>query len=194
MILVEGPDGAGKTTLIETLRDSYKMSWDSNALQFPDRKSKRELLPNRSAAAIRDEVWEAVCYSATQRSVCVWDRMYFSELVYGKVWRGSVAFSPHAQMRIERVMYAQDVLVILCMPPYDVVRDNVSRTSQDPRVADNIERIYQEYKRVEAHLTQPRDNSLAKWVPQLVVHDYTQRGLKVKSKVKKHIENERKYR
>jgi thymidylate kinase len=161
MVMVEGPDGGGKSTLIETLKDGHKMTWGRDALQFPDRKSKRELLPNRSVAAIRDEVWEAMCYSVTQRSVCVWDRMYFSELVYGKVWRGDVAFSSHAQLRVERVMYAQDVLVILCMPPLDVVRDNVRNTSQDVRVADNIDRIYREYENVRAHLTQPKGPRIA---------------------------------
>lgn len=136
MIIVEGPDGAGKTTLIEKLKERYNLpvherfctsegpvdnlfhtifedllTWDKQPLSIFDRHS---------------------LMSEYVYSLCIPDR------VIDKQFLGSVAAT-----MLRRLAYQS--LVILCMPPFEHITANIHQNKQMEGVTDNLYAIYQTY-------------------------------------------------
>ena len=116
IIMLEGPDCGGKTTLAEALVNTVESyggrakiahmgytkgqdSWAENA--------------NSLIAAIR---WAF----STPGGVIVLDRQFIGESIYGCVYRGGSAI-PLASRHLDRLLYRFRALRVLCIPPKDVV-------------------------------------------------------------------------
>lgn len=138
MIIIEGPDGAGKTTLVNRLAESL------------------DLKVGKRGTADRDRLYEVTVqdtFRALQGAVqgyppILWDRLYYSELVYHPYTTGTCAFSARQQVYIEHMIDAMNVPVVLCMPPEKVVIENVLRDDRHEmkNVKDNIKAIYHGYE------------------------------------------------
>lgn len=155
-IIVEGPDGAGKTTLVQELQ-----------YHFPD----MELHPRfcTSTGGPIDNLTEAVFKDAKNKPThFIYDRHpTISEYVYntsipGRYIRKEFLVASMAKLR-EKV--AHNSLTIFCLPPLGVVQDNVIASAEDemPGVVDNITRIYEQYM---MHLLM--------WPGRKFMYDYTQ--------------------
>jgi len=145
VIIVEGPDGAGKTTLIRELME-----------EFP------ELQLGERGTANRDFLWKVTVsdtmtalskYALSWGPVTVWDRLFYSELVYAPLGMPprNVEFNPSQQGHIHRLINGGDFPVILCMPPKEVVLENIADESRHemPGVKAKAEAIYDEYRRLQ---------------------------------------------
>ena len=138
-IIVEGPDGAGKTTLIQDLQG-----------HFPN----MELHPRfcTSKGGPISELAEAV-FRDQQRGPThyIYDRHpVLSEYIYSTSIPGrsiSEPFLSDVMGRI-RARVARHSLVIFCLPPYDEVLKNVyaDSTEQMDGVVTHIDRIYEQYQ------------------------------------------------
>lgn len=100
IILLEGADGTGKTTLALELVAKYDAHYIHNSL-YPD-----------MWAAHLDCVREAVRESATR--LVVIDRLWISEQIYGAVFRGGPAYDLGARC-LDRVLQRFATLTILCV-------------------------------------------------------------------------------
>lgn len=139
MLILEGPDGGGKTTLLETLTKRYPQITvaprASSSVEGP--------VKNLFEWATEDlEAWGLRPYSIYDRHPLI------SEYVYGNSVRKAPAkgFNTPPAARLRQVVYRQ-ALVIFCLPPLKVVRENVQANApeQMPGVVENITKIYQMY-------------------------------------------------
>lgn len=114
MIVIEGPDGAGKSTLIHRLLGQLPL----RVLHGGG--------PPSSVAELRDRVW-----SSHQRYPVLDRWAAISELVYGRVLRGETAI-PEQELyaAIERF----NPTIIYCRPPMDVLLSRLGNTHRPEKV------------------------------------------------------------
>lgn len=136
MIIVEGPDGAGKSTLVKQL-----------CLDL-------DLTVGERAVKNRDELWKSTrqdTYTALSEAVGgnqpvkVWDRLFFSEFVYHRVVGRECEFTLQDEVLIRKVLNALVCPIIFCLPPFPAVKENVLKDKQMDGVVDNIVEIYDKY-------------------------------------------------
>lgn len=144
MILIEGPDGAGKSTLARELGAALGL----NQTHSPGPRGARE--------RTYDALGEAVKGNSPVR---IHDRLYYSEIVYGIVLRGRVEFSHRERVYVETVLHgALNVPTIFCMPPLETVVKNVEDTGEGQLagnipVVPHIKKIYAKYDQIVRNLT-----------------------------------------
>lgn len=158
MIIVEGPDGSGKSTLCEMLAARFN-------LEIGERSTKN-----------RDEIYKSTVrdsYAAVGRAVMgyeqpvIWDRMFYSDPIYAKIVRNAdPQFTHHQLAYLHELVNVMMAPVILCMPPLDVVKRNVYDSDQLEGVEDNIELLYRAYGMTMTRLDWAHEF-------QLIVHNYT---------------------
>ena len=141
MILVEGPNGGGKTTLVRHLAQTH-------GLQVADMKRELHRPPDTSPEAQKERVYTFLAGALKgNEPTKIVDRLYFSELVYGHAWRYSVAFSDDEQLLTEEVMRAMQIPVIFCMPAFETCLHNVeAQDNQHEKVLPTLETIYVMYQ------------------------------------------------
>lgn len=138
MIIVEGPDGAGKSTLIrKLLTDVPELNLGARAT------ANRDLL----YTVTRPDTYRAIRDGVDPYApVYIWDRLYYSELVYCSVQRRECQFNATEQVFFHRMIEGIHAPFILCLPEYQVVLDNVAGERHDmPGVKEGINFIYSRY-------------------------------------------------
>lgn len=133
MIIVEGPDGAGKTTLARTL---------SEQLQIP-------IAPKvvSSDAEIHNDlmVWVSDNLRKGFHPV-IYDRhRLISEPIYGPVLRSHLqdGFEDFGWLSSKlQQLRRLEPIIIWCLPPVDTVLQNIASLKQPPSVVDNILAVY----------------------------------------------------
>lgn len=139
MIIVEGPDGAGKSTLIQDLREEFGLPIGTRGTDDRDRLF--EVTVPDTMRAIRVELM------GPAQPAIIWDRLYFSDLIYAPVQGREVAFSRTERHIVEWFLKAAHIPVVFCYPPWEEVKKNVLDPDRHemPAVKENIERIYHSY-------------------------------------------------
>lgn len=153
MIIVEGPDGAGKTTLIEKLSGELNLSI---AMKVVDHNT------NATTDLVK---W--VDHNLDQGlTPTLYDRhRLISEPIYGPVIRGALekGFDDFAWLHTRQIQFRElKPLVIWCLPPLDVVMHNIAGDEMNEAVAAHIQLIYWLYW-----------NEAAKWKSMSMRWDYT---------------------
>lgn len=142
MIIIEGPDGGGKTTLLKRL--------EVGLAEYGIHQGVHAGTPNR------DRMWETTVertYDAIGRDLnpnyppLVWDRLFYSELVYAPIMGRRNAFGLRSNYVHRLIAYTQSP-VIFCMPPIKEVMENVAKTKQHSWVAGNEEKIWNRYHNI----------------------------------------------
>lgn len=136
MIIVEGPDGSGKTTLIEKLQHELKLPLhgrfcNSDGTVTDNEKSPRSIL--------FDLAMEDIGSLSTQPP-CIYDRHpMISEYVYGPIIRGELpeGFETNEARRALFTL-ANHTLLIICRPPLRALVSSVTAEKQMLGVLDNI--------------------------------------------------------
>lgn len=142
MIIVEGPDGSGKSTLVKALSEELNLS--TAPIYATSRRKMAE-------QGVRRRVFEG--FSALlQGRMFIHDRFYYSELVYGSILRKSLEFSIAEMGWIEVTIMGFQIPVIICLPPRDIVAENIepifSKSPDHIQGAwDNRKEIYDLYYR-----------------------------------------------
>jgi hypothetical protein len=133
MIIVEGPDGAGKTSLITRLAAETSIPVHERAVRDKTGPDERDLWE-----------WTHVDMANWGEQVYLYDRHpLVSEYIYGPLTRGQVApgfdrQSAHAlRQRLE-----QQCLLILCLPPLAEYHKNLLADEQMEGVLDHQEALY----------------------------------------------------
>lgn len=141
MIIVEGPDGAGKTVLCGQI-----------CKEFPDLKMERidhkdeEEEKKRRILSVRRRVYQGLGRAVIGGSpIELHDRFFYSEVVYGNLLRGDSRFTNEECEFINRVLEALNPPVIFCLPPLEVVKENLGGQKHMIGVKENIGAIYNTY-------------------------------------------------
>lgn len=143
MLIVEGPDGAGKTTLIEELKgqlDIEVMPKAASSDTGPDTRTLRN--------------WVDMDLSSPNHAPHIYDRYpLISEPIYGPLIRGRMAYGfADLQWFASRcaMIRERSTAIIFCLPPYGVVNRNVVMnhnldTKHQRGVRMRIQAIYEQY-------------------------------------------------
>jgi GTPase SAR1 family protein len=134
MIVVEGPDGAGKTTLARALASHYGFNIKNWGVERQHLKDEDPI--GRAYKALRDAL-------DPERPMFIHDRLYFSELIYGAVLREEIKGTPEDHRLIKGLLVALSPPVVICLPALDVVTENVKEDTADVR--NNIGVIWDAY-------------------------------------------------
>lgn len=140
MIILEGPDGGGKTTLLKRLSEETLLSAHERASD-----SVKGPLADLYGWTVNDmESWSS-------QKLSIYDRHPLtSEHIYGPSVRGAIR--PGFEMTNPKLGHMrrylrEHALVIVCLPPLEVVKQNVANEiEQMPGVVENIEHIYDCYR------------------------------------------------
>lgn len=131
-VIVEGPDGAGKSTLIATLRAGYP-----ELNPFP---------PYKNVPEMDYETYMGFAVSDTAGPIGpkIHDRLFYSELVYGPLLRGKIALRPE-RVRYYRSLLGDTAFLIYCRLPYEELVKCATASEQKEGVLENLHLIYRDY-------------------------------------------------
>jgi DNA polymerase III delta prime subunit len=150
VIIVEGPDGAGKTTLAHQLAREFGLQVEKKE---KENRSEEHGPPARSA---RERTWEALGREVSGNNpVVIHDRLFLSELVYGPIVRHKCEFTSAEQLTVIKVLLALQVPIILCLPDWSVVYEALSKHGAEQYAMGQQKEIYDTYKVSVPPLLQP---------------------------------------
>lgn len=174
MIVIEGCDGTGKTTLVNSLVQDLHLNVGPRG------------------TANRDELYKVTredTYTALARAVGawgspeIWDRLGpFSDPIYARVMGRDVAFTLDELKYCESIFKVLRCPVILCSVPLEVAEANQEQSHQMEGVSDNFKYIWEMYNTL-------RDRMLETY-PNFFVYDYRMPGAweEVVARVRTYIE------
>jgi len=138
MLIVEGPDGSGKTTLCRTL--SAEQNLDLAPIYAPSRRQMHKI-------GVRRRVWNGL--SAMLRGqMYIHDRLYFSEVIYGTWLRGSVDFTYEEISWIEYCLDEMCVPIIVCLPSWEKIQEHLFDKPHIRGALDKQGEIYAAYRQL----------------------------------------------
>jgi hypothetical protein len=137
MIIVEGPDGAGKTTLIRQLQEKW-----------PDLEVAPRVVSKDAEAMVDLQTWVNDNLSQGPQYKIFDRHRLISEFIYGPILRTeqqpgftSVPWVWHSLRRLERLR----PVMIYCLPPLDAVMANIVGDNDNRVVWNHIMGIYTAY-------------------------------------------------
>jgi hypothetical protein len=110
IVILEGPDGAGKTVTAQRLADRLSLAYHHEGVPPPG-----DLL----------EHYGATLDKLRGKDVVI-DRFARGELVYGPIMRGRSRLDDEAWHIMQRLYRAVNAVEVLCLPPYEVCHKNWS--------------------------------------------------------------------
>lgn len=136
MIIVEGPDGAGKTTLIKQLQERYNLPVAPRVV-------------NKDTEAMVDlKTWVEDNVTEGFQDMIFDRHRLISEPIYGPIIRGAVepGFEDLTWMLVQMSrFYACKPVIIYCLPPLEVIKENLEHDIDNQVVWGSIDLIYAAY-------------------------------------------------
>lgn len=133
LVILEGPDGGGKSTIAAKLRPF-------NIIHHG---------PYVGEENIYHHYFESLMEAARDqhRGTIIFDRSWLSEPIYGNVIRGYDRLGTKARM-LDRIALGLGAVAVLCLPPIDRVLSTVAHRQQDEYVKkiQQMEDIYEGYR------------------------------------------------
>ena len=164
IIIVEGMDGTGKTTLVQQLAYRWEVKPRKYVGSLGPSDDYRLVLVNRTIS----EITELEIASAEGRPIKrLYDRFpLISEAVYGPILRGRNCFGG-LYYPLRRRLLALKTVIIYCRPNRDVIQANVQQAPQMPGVLEHFGELLDAYDKLFVELTESPVNSY------ITVFDYT---------------------
>jgi len=118
LILLEGPDGAGKTTLAYTL---------AHGIDHADIRHSSQLKRD----PMDEYVGDLHMYIPGDGMHIIYDRHYLGELIYGPLYRGESKITPEMQSVIERWLNSRGALLVHVTHDVDTLRQRCRDKGED---------------------------------------------------------------
>lgn len=139
-IIVEGPDGAGKSTLIEAILRRYGTAVQS----VPG--FRHQTLTTNYQAWLMDQLDK---YGPQEvDAIPVHDRFFYSELVYAKALRGGRTELSPSTIGTVKTWLRDRAFLIYCTLSYEKLVEYVTHQEQMEGVVENLRRICNGYSEV----------------------------------------------
>lgn len=122
LVIVEGCDGSGKTTLVQRARAECKRYFWAAQPSRPPKTIEQILEGSR---------WLAMALNFPSLDVILDRHPYISEPIYGPILRGVSVIPSTARTPLLKSLIGQTERFIYCRPPRAVITDNVTRTAKD---------------------------------------------------------------
>lgn len=121
-IIIEGPDGAGKTTLAKVLCSALSMDYHHEG-------------PPPQGVKPYDH-YRNVYRELTHPTVI--DRFHLGEIVYGPLLREKSGLAPAEVFELNRIIEARNGRVIVCLPPWETCLENNEAKWDKELIQDEI--------------------------------------------------------
>ena len=145
MLIVEGPDGAGKTTLIAAIADYF-----GPAIELQGKVVDSDTNPMTDLKAWTEEN----LLKGFHRGLYDRHRL-ISEPIYGSLMRPrepAPGFgSPRWLWRMQELFRMIDPIIIWCLPPYEIVEQNILNDPENNAVKHFIPQMYNLYTHASAN-------------------------------------------
>jgi hypothetical protein len=129
-IIVEGMDGAGKTTLVDKLAKQFDL-----------------VTITRPKGRPLGEWWAEELERPEDAPVPIHDRFFYSELVYGPVLRKSIEADPYVVDNV--TWFLRHVALLIYVRPHtDVLAETITHNKQMKGVRANADRLLDAYDKV----------------------------------------------
>lgn len=138
VIIVEGPDGGGKTTLAKGLRERWNAAYHHQGPYKGDPLVETIRLLERPA----------------NRGWVVCDRLHLGEQVYGPIFRQRDALGDAGRRMLERYLLARGSVVVRALPPFEVAHRNwwTRRQSNGEMFHERFGAVYGAFERLRSYL------------------------------------------
>lgn len=136
IFVLEGPDGAGKTSLAKALVDLTGARYIHLTYRFPDK------MHLYHTAALR------MCMRLSMKSPVVLDRWWPSEIVYADAYRGGSKFTKYYFM-LEHVANEIGLVYAMCLPDDKkryIEHYNVLKSKRAEMYDEGLDRVYDGYR------------------------------------------------
>lgn len=148
MLIVEGPDNSGKSTLVRRLAEDAKLL----------------LVANKRKPTMKCQVFEFLnlAIPLSKRFPTIFDRWSpISEAVYGPVIRGHSILSFHDEeiARAAPILAGLQPMLIYCRPDDETIESTIRDRSQMAGVPEKIKDLIRSYDHVIDHWTHSPTNS-----------------------------------
>lgn len=154
IIILEGPDGAGKTTLSRQLRERIPAL--SNAIYA------HEGPPPLNVNVL--EHYASIVLQADNFEHAIIDRLAMGETIYGPILRGDDRLGALGWTLMRRLFLARRVVHIVCLPPYDVTYANwYQKRARGEELFEAVSKFDEVYTAYEDKIDRAHDH----------VYDYT---------------------
>lgn len=135
IIIIEGPDGSGKTILANTIADQtgYKII---HSVQPKSEEDKQLMM---------DEYKQII----NSYSIAIFDRCWYSEMAYGPVMRGESVITYPKMYELERLLARKGAIIIYCTGPDATLWKRCTRRGEDYVTSkDNFIKICNNYNEI----------------------------------------------
>ena len=164
IIIVEGMDGTGKTTLAQQLAHRLEVQPRKYVGSSGPSDDYRLTLVDRTISEITELEITSERGEPVKR---LYDRFpLISEAIYGPTLRGCNCFGAQYYLARRRLLTLRTV-IIYCRPPKNVIRSNVQQTPQMSGVLEHFDELLDAYDQLFLELTDSPMNSY------ITVFDYT---------------------
>jgi len=141
LIILEGPDGGGKSTLAEKLR-----------LHLRHKQGIQHMVKHGPYTGVDAEhlcriYFRSMSPALSFDDTVVMDRSWLSEPIYGDAYRNGVSRVDMPRRRmLERTALSRGAVVVLCQPDFDVCADAFSKRPEYLDTVDQLRDVYQAYE------------------------------------------------
>lgn len=130
IIVIEGPDGAGKTTLARALCARFNLEYHHEGPPPAGRPALEHygaLVENarwRTQFPVEQTIDPAAKSPSQVKSGVVFDRLALGQTVYGPIYRNDISFGADEMRVMNRLLTAADAFEILCLSSYETCLTN----------------------------------------------------------------------
>jgi hypothetical protein len=189
LIIVEGPDGAGKSRLAAHLSKELSIPLSAHS-RLTD--VQRNDPGYRSPDQVRERTYLGLIKAVKgDEPAEIHDRFLYSELVYSEVYGRRPCFGFYESRHISRVLMALECPVIFCLPPLEIIQARMLPDEHMEGAYQRIAQIHATYsmlrrfmsRRQPTHRGQvlPGTRKVEYSTPRVILYDYT--NLRHKDKV-----------
>lgn len=147
VIILEGPDGGGKSTLAGQLAAAFEKNGPVHVVHHGP-------YPGMSGEDLMGFYLASMALAAENRTV-IMDRSWISEPIYGKVYRNAESRLKTWQVRmLERVALGYNGVVVKCLPPGGACLSNYAARKGVEMLdnEDQLAQVYMEYAAMQSTL------------------------------------------
>ena len=142
IIILEGPDGAGKTTLSDKLRQILQQDRMTHVIKHGPYKGLH-------AEDLCKIYFRSMSQALTYNDHVILDRAWLSEPVYGNVYRNGQCRVDMPRWRmLERVALSRGAIVIHCQPSFELCEQTFTSRAKDEYLdtVKQLKAVYDEYE------------------------------------------------